>query len=270
MRKLTRISEFNNKQRLHLMKERPMRGKGLVEVLTRLHKLYKIAAPIVKATNSIYRAPIVQKHIIPKSVKKHLNHASNQLANITDTVDTLSSAHKFLTGGSAETDDMVSKKVKEVNPATDLLKTVSKKVKTMKLEEKGSGLYPVGISKSRQSKVLVGGGLTDDILKEIISVIAMEMIAVIVKQVNKKLKLTDEKSKMLENFLTGKMTELLKSDITLPNFSSALGSLGKIITSPLKHMFGGGNKTKYKQEKNKIMKRITTRANKLIKYHEIK
>ena len=57
MRKLTRISEFNNKQRLHLMKERPMKGKGLLEVLTRLHKLYKIAAPIVKATNSIYRAP---------------------------------------------------------------------------------------------------------------------------------------------------------------------------------------------------------------------
>ena len=75
---------------------------------------------------------------------------------------------------------------------------------------------------------------------------------------------------MLETFLTGKMTELLKSDITLPNFGSALGSLGKIITSPLKHMFGGGNKTKYKQEKNKIMKRITTQANKLIKHHSIR
>ena len=163
---------------------------------------------------------------------------------------------------------LFQKKVKEVNPATDLLKTVSKKVKTMKLEEKGSDIYHVGLSKSKSK--LIGGGLTDDILKKIISVIAIEMIAVIVKQVNKKLKLSDKKSKMLETFLTGKMTELLKSDITLPNFSSALGSLGKIITSPLKHMFGGGNKTKYKQEKNKIMKRITTRANKLIKHHSIR
>ena len=136
----------------------------------------------------------------------------------------------------------------------------------MKLEEKGT----VGLSKSKSK--LVGGGLTDDILKKIISVIAIEMIAVIVKQVNKKLKLTDEKSKMLETFLTGKMTELLKSDITLPNLGTALGSLGKIIASPLKNMFGGccDSKTKYKQEKKKIMKRIKTRANKLMKYHKLK
>jgi hypothetical protein len=113
---------------------------------------------------------------------------------------------------------------------------------------------------------MTGGGLTSDILKKIISVIAIEMIAVVVKQVNIKMKLSDEKSKSLEKFLTTKLTEMLKAD--LPSLPEALMSVGKFVMSPLKHMFGGGT-TAYKQSKSMIMKRIHRRASELVKKHQV-
>ena len=276
MHRLVRISEFN-KRKLHLRRERPMNGGGLVEMLTALHKIYKVVAPAVKIANTVYRAPLVQKHIIPKSVKKHVNPISSGLSNITATADAIGSAHKFLTGGGhtdghlITMDDVAAVKKVEENPAKDLLKLVAKKAKSMKktsenLESKGGALYPVGKSQ-KHSICMTGGGLTSDILKKIISVIAIEMIAVVVKQVNVKMKLSDEKSKALEKFLTTKLTEMLKAD--LPSLPSALMSVGKFVMSPLKHMFGGGTDA-YKQSKNTIMKRINRRASELLKKHQVK
>jgi len=282
MHKLVRVSEFN-KRKLHLRRERPMNGGGLVEMLTTLHKLYKTVAPAVKIANAVYRAPIVQKHVLPKSVKKHINPISNGLSSAISTVDTVSRAHKFLTGGGhpeghlITMDDVAAVKKVEENPAKDLLKLVAKKAKSMKktsenLESKGAGLYPTGtggiaggglypVGKKR-STCMTGGGLTSDILKKIISVIAIEMIAVVVKQVNIKMKLSDEKSKALEKFLTTKLTEMLKED--LPSLPSALTSVGKFVMSPLKHMLGGGTSA-YKQSKNAIMKKINRRALELVR-----
>lgn len=281
MHKLVRVTEFN-KRKLHLRRERPMNGGGLVEMLTTLHKLYKTVAPAVKIANAVYRAPIVQKHVLPKSVKKHINPISNGLSSAISTVDTVSSAHKFLTGGGHSEghlitmEDVAAVKKVEENPAKDLLKLVAKKAKSMKktsenLESKGAGLhppktggiaggglYPVG----KKHSCMTGGGLTSDILKKIISVIAIEMIAVVVKQVNIKMKLSDEKSKALEKFLTTKLTEMLKED--LPSLPSALTSVGKFVMSPLKQMFGGGTSA-YKQSKNAIMKKINRRALELVR-----
>lgn len=279
MHRLARVSEFN-KRKLHLRRERPMNGGGLVGMLTTLHNLYKVVAPAAKIANAVYRAPIVQKHILPKSVKKYVNPISNGLASTISTVDTISSAHKFLTGGGRSDghlitmDDVAVVKKVEENPAKDLLKLVAKKAKSMKKTSKnltrsdsatlksGAGLYPVGKSK-RHDSCMTGGGLTSDILKKIISVIAIEMIAVVIQQVNVKMKLSDEKSKALEKFLTTKLTEMLKAD--LPSLPSALQSVGKFVMSPLKHMFGGGNKEAYKQSKNKIMKRMNRRASELVR-----
>ena len=276
MHKLVRVSEFN-KRKLHLRRERPMNGGGLLTMLTTLHKLYKVVSPAVKVANAVYRTPIVQKHIIPKSVKKHVNPISNGLSSAISTVDTLSKAHKFLTGGGHTSindghlitmDDVAAVKKVEENPAKDLLKLVAKKAKSMKKtsspvpSKTGGGLYPVGKSQ-KHSACMNGGGLTSDILKKIISVIAIEMIAVVVKQVKIKMKLSDEKSKALEAFLTTKLTEMLKED--LPSLPSALMSVGKFVMSPLKHMFGGSNKEAYKQSKNKIMKRINKRASELVR-----
>ena len=277
MHRIVRISEFN-KRKLHLRKERPMNGGGLVEVLTTLHKLYKVVAPAVKIANTVYRAPLVQKHIIPKSVKKHINPISTGLSNITATTDAISTAHKFLTGGGREDghlitmDDVAAVKKVEENPAKDLLKLVAKKAKALrgtplgeplavKAAKQGGGLHPVS---QKHSICMTGGGLTSDILKKIISVIAIEMISVIVKQVNIKMKLSADKSLALEKFLTSKLTELLKAD--LPSLPEALMSVGKFVMSPLKHMFGGGS-DEYKQSKNKIMKHINRRASQLVKHH---
>jgi hypothetical protein len=257
-----------------------MHGGGLVEMLTTLHKLYKVVVPAVKIANTIYRAPIVQKHIIPKSVKKHINPISTGLAGITETASALGSAHKFLTGGGRldnhliTMDDVAAVKKVEENPAKDLLKLVAKKAKTMKRSTPsagtplavvaaslgGAGLHHVGQKHCR----MTGGGLTSDILKKIISVIAIEMISVIVKQVNIKMKLSDDKSASLEKFLMSKLTELLKAD--LPSLPEALMSVGKFVTAPLKHMFGGGSDA-YKLSKNKIMKHINRRASQLVKHH---
>lgn len=268
MHKLVRISEFN-RRKLHLMRERPMfrpinarmTGGGLRTILSTIHKVYKMAAPAVKIANAAYRTPLVQKHIIPKSVKKHGNKISNHISDITEAHDAIGAAHKFFTGGGREDlitiGDVAVKKV-EKNPAEDLLKLVSKKAKSMK----GAGLYPVGKSNS----CMTGGGLTNDILKKIISVIAIEMIDVVVKQVNIKMKLSDEKSKALEKFLKSKLTEMLKAD--LPSLPNALLSVGKFVASPLKHMFGGGKL--YKQSKTIIMKRINKRANELVRKHQVK
>jgi hypothetical protein len=252
-----------------------MNGGGLVEMLTTLHKLYKTVAPAVKIANAVYRAPIVQKHVLPKSVKKHINPISNGLSSAISTVDTLSRAHKFLTGGGhpeghlITMDDVAAVKKVEENPAKDLLKLVAKKAKSMKKTSEnlppktggiaGGGLYPVG---KKHSICMTGGGLTSDILKKIISVIAIEMIAVVIKQVNIKMKLSDEKSKALEKFLTTKLTEMLKED--LPSLPSALTSVGKFVMSPLKHMLGGGTSA-YKQSKNVIMKKINRRALELVR-----
>ena len=277
MHRIIRISEFN-KRKLHLRRERPMNGGGLVEVLTTLHKLYKVAAPAVKIANAVYRAPIVQKHIIPKSVKKHINPISTGLSNAISTVDAISSAHKFLTGGGREDghlitmDDVAAVKKVEENPAKDLLKLVAKKAKALRSTPSagtplavvaaslGGGLHHIG----QKHCHMTGGGLTSDILKKIISVIAIEMISVIVKQVNIKMKLSADKSLALEKFLTSKLTELLKAD--LPSLPEALMSVGKFVMSPLKHMFGGGS-DEYKQSKNKIMKHINRRASQLVKHH---
>jgi hypothetical protein len=264
-----------------------MNGGGLVEMLTTLHKIYKTVAPAVKIANAVYRAPIVQKHILPKSVKKHINPISNGLSSAISTVDTVSRAHKVLTGGGHSEghliamDDVAAVKKVEENPAKDLLKLVAKKAKSMKktsenLESKGAGLYPPGTGGiaggglypvGKKHSCMTGGGLTSDILKKIISVIAIEMIAVVVKQVNIKMKLSDEKSKSLEKFLTTKLTEMLKED--LPSLPSALKSVSKFVMSPLKHMFGGGTSA-YKQSKNAIMKKINRRALELVKKHQRK
>jgi hypothetical protein len=271
MHGIVRISEFN-KRKLHLRRERPMNGGGLMEVLTTLHKLYKVAVPAVKIANTVYRAPLVQKHIIPKSVKKHINPISNGLSHISETASAIGSAHKFLTGGGREDshlitmDDVAAVKKVEENPAKDLLKLVAKKAKSMKKTSIGAGLYPVGQKHNDDARGIshchmTGGGLTSDILKKIISVIAIEMISVIVKQVNIKMKLSPDKSAALEKFLTSKLTELLKAD--LPSLPEALMSVGKFVMSPLKHMFGGGS-DEYKQSKNKIMKHINRRAVELV------
>ena len=282
MHSLVRISEFN-KRKLHLRRERPMNGGGLVEMLTTLHKLYKVAVPAVKMANTVYRAPLVQKHLIPKSVKKHINPISSGLSHISETASALGSAHKFLTGGGRPDshlitmDDVAAVKKVEENPAKDLLKLVTKKAKALRrvtqpertpltveaaTPKSGGGLYPAG----KKHSCMTGGGLTSDILKKIISVIAIEMIAVVVKQVNIKMKLSDEKSKSLEKFLTTKLTEMLKAD--LPSLPEALMSVGKFVMSPLKHMFGGGT-TAYKQSKSMIMKRIHRRASELVKKHQV-
>ena len=291
MHSLVRISEFN-KRKLHLRRERPMNGGGLVEMLTTLHKLYKVAVPAVKMANTVYRAPLVQKHLIPKSVKKHINPISSGLSHISEAASALGSAHKFLTRGSSLTlplgggrpdshlitmDDVAAVKKVEENPAKDLLKLVTKKAKALRrvtqpertplaveaaTPKSGGGLYPAG----KKHSCMTGGGLTSDILKKIISVIAIEMIAVVVKQVNIKMKLSDEKSKSLEKFLTTKLTEMLKAD--LPSLPEALMSVGKFVMSPLKHMFGGGT-TAYKQSKSMIMKRIHRRASELVKKHQV-
>ena len=122
MHKLVRISEFN-KRKLHLRRERPMNGGGLVEMLSALHKIYKVVAPAVKIANTVYRAPLVQKHIIPKSVKKHVNPISNGLSSAISTVDAIGTAHKFITGGGREDghlitmDDVAAVKKVEENPA---------------------------------------------------------------------------------------------------------------------------------------------------------
>ena len=267
MHKLVRISEFN-KRKMHLRRERPMNGGGLVEMLSTLHKLYKVVATGAKIANTIYRAPLVQKHIIPKSVKKIINPISSGLSGVTATADAIGAAHKFITGGGRPDSHLITeatvKKVEE-NPAKDLLKLVAKKAKSMKtsknLESKeiaGGGLYPVG----KKHSCMTGSGLTSDILKKIISVIAIEMITLVVKQVNVKMKLSDEKSKALEKFLTTKLTEMLKAD--LPSLPSALMSVGKFVMSPLKHMFGGGTSA-YKQSKSIIMKKINRRASELVR-----
>jgi hypothetical protein len=111
---------------------------------------------------------------------------------------------------------------------------------------------------------MTGGGLTSDILKKIISVIAIEMIAVVIKQVNIKMKLSDEKSKALEKFLTTKLTEMLKEDSPIASLPSALTSVGKLVMSPLNHVLGCGSSS-YKQSKNVIMKKINRRALELVR-----
>jgi hypothetical protein len=271
-----------------------MNGGGLVEMLTTLHKLYKVAVPAVKMANTVYRAPLVQKHLIPKSVKKHINPISSGLSHISETASAIGSAHKFLTGGRATPpertplavvaalhgrpdshlitmDDVAAVKKVEENPAKDLLKLVTKKAKALR-RVTSPARTPLAVEAATQSMTgqrrlaLSGSGLTSDILKKIISVIAIEMIAVVVKQVNIKMKLSDEKSKSLEKFLTSKLTEMLKAD--LPSLPEALMSVGKFVMSPLKHMFGGGT-TAYKQSKSLIMKRIHRRASELVKKHQV-
>ena len=274
MRKITRIHEFN-KSKLHLMRE-PQRGAGLIDILTKMYQIYKVAAPVVKGVNALYRSKLVQKNIIPKSVKKHLNPISSTLSNITETTDALhavSAVGKYMTGGSMEShlievgDLKNASKIVE-NPASDLLKLVSKKAKSMKsdsLKQTGKGLHTVGhtpcIKKACCSSKQKGSGLTEDILKKIIAVIATEMIEVIIVQVNKKLQLSDAKSKALKEFLTKKLDQMLKQD--LPSLPSALLSMGKMLVSPIKHMFGGGG-PEYKKQKHKVMKKIHHRANELV------
>lgn len=249
MRNLIKISEHNMRRPLH-MRERQMRGKGLMDVLSKLYKLYTVASTVAKGSNMIYRAPLVQKYIVPKKVKKYLNPVSNVVKNITDTGEAIEMTKKLLGRG----EECETPKKKEVNPANDLLLLVSKKAKKISNPNK---------AKSIPVKVMAGKGLSEDILKKIIGVIAIEMSKVIVNMVQKKMNLSDDKTKMLDAFLNKKINELLKTKIELPNFSNALSSLGKIVTSPLKHMFGGKN-AQYKKQKMKIMKQISNKANKMI------